>query len=496
MPAKRIHHWSRSRRSRTAHKCCNFIAMGLARHERAYAAVAAENLAKDCTDWSRVAPYRANRLAVKCEYGCDNLRGRIPTRRPKQPMSAIFDNPTRVLAASLAALLCLSLLTGCPAYEDKYTGTYREVNPGDRDGKQALQIDFFRFGENASAVVRFYDIQGAQGDPFDDENEVACAWTSAEEFTPDAQWDFRLYLEDSSKLPRSRLFGNVDDGGDGLDVSLFDETDDNPSTVYKDIRQLELERVDREANPNCDTIKDYFVEFSFPRDPETGDFQSMPERANYEIENPVFVVSWLGVEQTESGGQTFLAPVSEHEPAFRLDTSTSNSFDPDTHTLRNEFTVGIPAPDLRMNNGDTAMSLGQFSVVDDSESIESIDLENWVFDWNPSFEKMVASSLQPAFRPDCPDDTNRFGRALLFVEDSIWDLGENVLTYLIDGEEQIERNSERHFFVVDVCAEDDQVLKILINEPFFTGQVPLKVTDQFLNTDQVPLPRVNPYNFN
>ena len=41
-----------------------------------------------------------------------------------------------------------------------------------------------------------------------------------------------------------------------------------------------------------------------------------------------------------------------------------------------------------------------------------------------------------------------------------------MLEQLIDGEEKIERNSERHFFVVDVCAEDDQVLKLLINERF------------------------------
>ncbi|MGM0559321.1 MAG: hypothetical protein ACQEVA_23255 [Myxococcota bacterium] len=411
-------------------------------------------------------------------------------------MNRALQHSTRLLAGFLLAVMCLSGLTGCPSYEDKYTGTYREVNPGARDGRQAIQVDFFRFGENASAVVRFYDPQGTPGGQFDDDNETTCAWTSAEEFTPDEDWDFQLYLEDSSQLPRSRLLGRVEDGGKKLNVTMFENSSSAKSEIYKDIDGLELERVDRRADPRCDTIKDYFVEFSFPRDPETGGFQSMPERANYEIENPVFVVSWLGVEPTSESGQTLLAPVSEHAPAFRLDTAASNNYDPDTHTLRNEFTIGVPAPELRMDNGTTAMSLGHFSVVDDDASIDEVDLANWVFNWDPETDKLVASSLQPAFRPECPADTNRFGRALLFIEGSIWELGENVLAFLIDGEEQIERNSERHFFVVDVCAEDDQVLKILINEPFFTGQVPLKVTDQFLDDDQVPLPRVNPYNFN
>jgi hypothetical protein len=405
-------------------------------------------------------------------------------------------NLRRLTAGLLLVAACVAGLAGCPSYEDKYTGTYREVNPGARDSRQAIQVDFFRFGENASAVVRFYDPQGVQEDPFDDDNETTCAWTSAEEFTPDEDWDVRLYLEDSSKLPRSRLLGRLEDGGKRLDITIFADGANAQSEVYKSIEELELERVDRQADPTCDTIKDYFVEFSFPRDPETGDYQAMPERANYDIENPVFVVSWLGVEPTDDSGQTLLAPVSEHAPAFRLDTSASNNFDTDSHTLRNEFTIGVPAPELRMDNGNTAMSLGHFSVVDDDAAIGEIDAANWVFNWNPETDKLVASSLQPAFRPECPEDTNRFGRALLFVEDSIWDLGENVLNFLIDGEEQIERNSERNFFVVDVCAEDDQVRKILINEPFFTGQVPMKVTDQFLDDDQVPLPRVNPYNFN
>lgn len=400
----------------------------------------------------------------------------------------------RLWLGVLLVVVGATQLTGCPSYEDKYTGTYREVNPSARDGQEAVQVDFFRFGDNASAVVRFYNPQGAQGDLFDEENESTCAWTSAEEFSSDGDWNFRLYLEDASKLPRSRLLGRVEDGGKRLNITMYEERGSDEDSVYQSIRDLELERVGREANPTCDTIKDYFVEFSFPRDPQSGDFQSMPERAGYDIENPVFVVSWLGVEPSQNGN--LYASVSQHAPAFRLDTQASNNFDPATHTLRNEFTVAIPAPDLRMNNGETTMSLGHFSVVDDSTPIDEIDLDNWVFTWSPESEKMVAASLQPAFRPECPTDTNRFGRALLFVEDSIWDLGENVLTYLIDGEEAIERNSERHFFVVDVCAEDDQVLKILINEPFFTDQVPLKVTDQFVNSDQVPLPRVNPYNFN
>lgn len=414
----------------------------------------------------------------------DRLNKMWRPSRPPRPC-------TFLLLVALAAILA-----GCPSYEDKYTGTYREVNPSARPGEQAIQVDFFRFGENASAVVRFYRPNNLDSDnPFTDQNETVCAWTSAEEFQLDDEWNFRLFLDDSSKLPRSRVFGRVQDGGEDMTVSMYEDKGDE-SAIYRGIEELKLERVEREANPRCDAIKDYFVEFSFPRDPQTGEFQSMPERASEDIENPVFVVSWLGVEPRSVGGRTLYASVSEHAPAFRLDTESSNNFDPDTHSLRNEFTVPISAPGLQMRSGDTALALGHFSVVDDSVPVEDIDLDEWVFSWNVDSEKMVASSLQPAFRPGCPDDTNRFGRALLFVKDSIWDVSSSVLEQLIDGEEKIERNSERHFFVVDVCAEDDQVLKLLINERFFTGQVALKVTDQFLGSDTVPLPRLNPYKIN
>ena len=308
--------------------------------------------------------------AVKWISGCGNVPERTTKTEMDTPMARRSHNLIRLLGGLVALAILATLASGCPAYEDKYTGTYREVNPGGRDGQQAIQVDFFRFGENASAVVRFYDPRGAQGDPFDEENETTCAWTSAEEFTPDDEWNFRLYLEDSSRLPRSRILGRVDDGGKKLDISMFESNGTTSLTVYKGIRRARARARRAAGQSACDASKITSSSSHFPRDPQTGEFQAMPERANYEIENPVFVVSWLGVEPTSRWADApYTHPSASTRRRFdsippRRTTSTP------TPTHCETSSPSRPAPGLQMRNGDTALALGHFSVVDDSSAIE------------------------------------------------------------------------------------------------------------------------------
>jgi hypothetical protein len=384
---------------------------------------------------------------------------------------------------------------GCPTYEDTYSGTFREVLDDSSRNGEALEVDFFRFGDNASAVVRLYKRDPITGDPFGEEQ--FCAWTSAETFEEEDS-EFRLYINKSStQLPRSQLFGTLVDETE-IDVTLIDE---RTGEAYNGIDSLQLERISDEPNADCQVIEDFAVNVEFPRDPATGDTQTMPESSGHEITNPVFTISWVGVQPAQ--GSTVFAPVNRHTPSMLLDDGFGANFDPGSHALMNDRTVLIPPPPdvVRMSSGTTTMAMGHFVVVDDSQEDrpEADQLIDWQFSWNTDSEKLVASSLQRATRPECNPGTDHWGSTLLFVEDHITDLSLDLQNDIIGLNQCVEDDGcDGHFFVVDICAEGSRVHDIkLQRSPRTTGrtipEVPLFVTDEYLSADSIPLPRLNPY---
>jgi hypothetical protein len=384
--------------------------------------------------------------------------------------------------------------TGCPTYEDTYSGTFREVIDTSNRNSDALEVDFFRFGDNAAAIVRLYKRDPITGDAFGEQQ--FCAWTSAELFEEEDN-KFRLYINKSStQLPRSQLFGTVVDDGD-LDITLVDERTGEP---HDGIDSLELERVDDEPDGDCQVIEDFAVNVEFPRDPTSGDTQTMPASASYTIKNPVFAVSWVGVQPAQ--GSTIFAPVNRHTPAMLLDDGFGSNFDPGSHALKNDRTVLIPPPPdiVRMASGATTMALGHFVVVDDSEEErpESDEFKDWQFSWNTDAEKLVASSLQRATRPECEVGTDHWGSALLFVEDHLTDLAVDIRSDISGLNQCIETDGcNDHFFVVDVCAEGAEIHDINLKDAAgSTGSIPnvsMFVTDEYLGASSIPLPRINPY---
>ncbi|QDG51030.1 hypothetical protein FIV42_09885 [Persicimonas caeni] len=411
-------------------------------------------------------------------------------------------NPTRpTIARPLWALLLVALglvSTGCPTYEDTYSGSFREVVEASGRTSDAIAVDFFRFGDNAAAIVRIYKRDPITGDPFGEQE--FCTWTTAEPFDED-QRKFRLYINKSStQLPRSQLFGTITADGE-MEITLFDERTGEP---YDGVEGLALEQIADEPDTDCELVEDFVVQVDFPRDPQTGGLQAMPPEANYAIENPVLAVSWVGVQPVRNN--TSFAPVTRHTPTVLLDDQFGSNYDPGRHALKNDRTLLIPPPPdtVRMPSGTTTMALGHFVVVDDSlDDRPDLDgtpnqSETWQFSWDTDAEKLVATTLQRATRPSCSSGTNHWGRALLFVEDDIANLS-TLMKGDIDGYEQCEPagTCERHFFIVDICAEDDEVRDIqlgLVGES--TGSiptVPLFVTDEYLSADTIPLPRVNPY---
>lgn len=403
------------------------------------------------------------------------------------------------LLLSLLGLVAALFVTGCPTYEDTYSGTFREVVDDSNRNSDAIEVDFFRFGDNAAAVVRLYKRDPITGDPFGEQE--FCTWTTAEQFD-DEEEKFRLYINKSStQLPRSQLFGSIT-ADDQMNVTLFDERTGEP---FDGIDTLALERADDEPDTDCEVLEDFVVQVDFPRDPSSGGVQAMPPEANYEIKNPVLAVSWVGVQPVRSNTQ--FTPVTRHAPTVLLDDGFGSNYDPGRHALKNDRTILIPPPPdtVRMPSGTTTMALGHFVVVDDSED-DRPDLEQdpsqnetWQFSWDTDNEKLVATTLQRATRPTCDSGTDHWGRALLFVEDDIANLSSTMKGDIL-GHEQCEPagTCERNFFIVDVCADDDEVLDIELGD--VTGNtngsiptVPLFVTDEYLSSDSIPLPRVNPY---
>ncbi len=337
------------------------------------------------------------------------------------------EHPPHIWAprAALSRLVLLTIVvaatmsTGCPTYEDTYSGTFRETPETSGRNSDAVEVDFFRFGDNASAIVRFYKRDPITGDPFGEQK--FCAWTDARTFDAGKN-KFRLYInKSSSRLPRSQLFGSVVDN-DTLDITLYEEQTRQP---FDGIKNLRLTRYRDQPSTKCEVIDDFWVQAEFPRDPDTGDMQQMPASTGYQIHNPVFAVSWLGVQRAQ--GSNTVAPINRHVPAFRLDDGLDSNYDPQHHALINDRAVSIaPPPDIvRMDSGTTTMALGHFVVVDDSESDrpDNASPGDWQFSWDTSTEKVVASSLQRATRPSCDDGTTHWGPALFFVQDSLLDSG-------------------------------------------------------------------------
>jgi hypothetical protein len=391
----------------------------------------------------------------------------------------------KALALVVLVMWCGMLTSGCPTYEDSYSGTYREVVDGEL-GRDAFEIDFFRFGDNSAAIVRVYKPDPITGDPFGESRY--CVWTSAEPFDEDDK-QFRLFItKDSSQLPRSQLFGNVVDD-ETMDISLFEERTGQP---YEGLDEQTFERHRDTPKTNCEVIEDLLVQIDFPRDPDTGALQRIGPEAGYDIESPVLAVSWVGFQQASDG---VFAPLERHAPAVILD---AGNFDRNRQALKNDRPLLIPPPPeiVRMPSGNTTMALGHFVVIDDSpQDRPTGDPDDWEFDWETDDERLIATTLQRATRPACDSGTDRWGRALLFVEGGLDELSLQMQSQ-IDGIANCRGDDtcDEHFYMVDVCAEGDQVRTIVLDTAGrAVPRVAMLVTEEYLHADWVPLPRVNPF---
>ena len=388
--------------------------------------------------------------------------------------------PSHIPPMLVALLAGVVLLVGCPTYEDGLTGKYQQIEI-DELKDEAIALDFYRFGDDARAVLRRYNIASAQAreNPFDPNNEVSCQWTRVDKFD-DRQRTFALTIPATARQPRVDLSGSFDEMG-RMDLMVLEENQDEPS-------QLVLESDGSSPDPNCVNIGDFFLRAIFENSSD-----NTFDREVYELRHPVFALHWVGVEPVFRDGATIFLATNRTEPAFRL--APGAQFDTTNNGLRNSLSVSIPPPSERMlmNSGSTRFALAHFVVIDDAEGEGG-------FTWTVSEEPMVATALEQG-RPDnvpealAEEEIEGWGKALLFVEGRLNELSTN-LKFRLDGLEEAEQ--DRHFYIVDVFFYNQEVESVRLpprpeaDRPV-QRRVSLQMTEQYLEAGEVSLPRLYDY---
>ncbi len=385
------------------------------------------------------------------------------------------------VAARIALLAAVILAaTGCPTFEDGLTGQYQEIEIGELQD-EALAVDFFRFGSEARAVLRRYDIasESARENPFHPDNEISCQWTRVDTFD-EANRRFALTIPASARQGQIDLHGALNGAG-SLELEVFEEGAEEP-------REARLEVNSAAPNPNCVTIDDFFLRAIFD------DTSNTLNPEVYELRHPVFALLWVGVEPVTIGGGTVFVATNRPEPAFRLQPGLH--FNRATNNLSSNLAVSIPPPTDRilMESGSTRFALAHFVVIDDSDDDER-------FTWEVADEPIIATALERDRPEDVPPavenrEIDGWGKALLFVEGRLDELDQSLL-FTLDGVEAAEQ--DRHFYIVDVFFYNEGIISVRLpprpepNRPV-QRRVPLQVTEQYLQAGEVSLPRL--YDFN
>lgn len=324
-------------------------------------------------------------------------------------------------------------------------------------------MELFRFGDNVQALVRYYK---RNADPF--KSEARCVWSNAGPFE-DTERSFEIPLID----PRERLTirGTMRDD-DEVEFSFSDANAESaaPSSPFL--------RVSDEPDDTCDTVPDALMTANFDFDGNA--FSS----GFFSFDNPVFVVMWLGVEPIQTDAFTTFAKTQKKGPWTRLG---NNHVTEDKLGLRGVLHFFLPPPDslVLTTSGDTRYSIGHFVVVEDAED------ETGDFDLDLDDEPVAASAIRSGTIPNVsPEDSNNFGKAILFVEDDLMDL-DSALLDRMTGIENVS-NTAQHFFVVDIFGRNGDVKEVRFSDSPGV-EINVLVTDAYLASQQIQLPRLIPF---
>lgn len=382
-------------------------------------------------------------------------------------------------------LLCLCLwsvlvLVGCPGFEDSYSGTYQEVVE-DSERSELVAVDFFRFGGDARALIRYYKrTPSSSADTvFTERNQTRCVWAKADRFD-EVGLRFQLPILPSAQQGRAVVNGRVDRDG-GMQIRI--EEEGRP----EEARDIKLVQVREKPDPTCDMIDDFFVRAVFDELPSN----TLPAE-RHRLSHPVLAIMWVGVEPVRRDDVVIYVAFNRPEPAVRLD--EGRNFSGPGNGLLGSLPLLISAPDERMlvRSGETRYALAHFVVIDDRA-------REGRFTWEISEEPIVGTALQSGRLEGIPDgiQSNGWGKAVLFVEGKLSQLDQQ-LQMRLDGIEESDDNA--HFYIVEVFYYNDEVMLVRLPErPQPNKPVPrsvsVQLTEEHLDRREVLLPRLFPYSY-
>jgi len=391
------------------------------------------------------------------------------------------------------AVGCLVVVCGCPTYEDTYSGTFRQANVDPVTTSRAIELDLFRYGDNVSAILRFHEPDVGDRNAF--ARESFCTWTEGASFNKEDR-TFQLPIERGSRIPESRLSGELL-SDDRLEVSVEAEADGAPV-----VERRELERVGGDPDPDCDSVGTLFIRPLFTLQNDDNTMPQQPEN-DYDIENPVFSVQWVGVTRASDG--EFLVNTTVQGPTRRLGDRQFVDGGPgenEPDQFKDSLSLQVPAPpeNIWIESGETSYAIGHPVVIDDSEEGDS-------FSWDLETEPIVASALQFGIPVDAQEENwpggaepNYSGKALFFVRGSIDELGEGFRNGFFDDPSVVAegRVPESHFYVVEIlyyqnAAAIRQIsLPKSVQEHEQNRDIPMQTTTRYLGDDAPALPRTPP----
>ena len=402
----------------------------------------------------------------------------------------------RRMPLSLLYVLLMVLGTthvSCRGTNETLSGRYVEIRQG--VSEELLVLDLFRYGNYLKGVLRLYRVPQSSSarELFDD--QITCSWSSVTDAPVEEDGSFVL------TIPSWREQGPLDIEGVFGDESAIDATvilredDDDEEREVRAFEFLSNRPVD-----SCEEIDPFLIQPDFEIRGEENVFSSRDDTRR--IENPVFAVLWLGVQGRITNSIKVWIAKNIVGSNFYLG---SRHIGAQGRGLEGSLRLSVFPPEDRAmtQSGATRFAFGHFVVIDDRcAQPPCTQGAQDRFTWNISSEPIIATSVEAGVIVDetRPEITG-VGKALFWVEGRLSELDKSLRDTIIhiDLYTQDPSLDAAHFFIVDFLFDDNgNVVELIL--PSRTASltrstyrvIPIRVTEEYIDSDEILLPRVVP----
>lgn len=393
-------------------------------------------------------------------------------------------------------VVCVTMpLWSCRGYTDEYSGTYVEAR-GEGINEEILVIDLFRFGDFLDAVVRTY--RAPQSSTTEEllTDQISCNWASVTA-APGDDGTFTLEVPQGPDREVLVIEGQLTEGGETLEIDMSGGGSPDVADL-EEAQSKTLKLFSESPNNDCEEIRPFLIQpdFDFAQSTNGNRFPSQVMRT---ITHPVFAVLWLGVRARRvDSSVTIWVAKNTVNPSYYLDERYVQS---DRRGLRNSFSLSVERPEERAltESGATRYAFGHFVVIDDDCGDDGCDAEERRrFTWNIPNEPIVAAAVENGVEVSGEPDIVGVGKALLFVEGRLSELG-NIKALITNLDPYLESRDSSHFYIVDFLFDDNGNVVEMILPPdvnVLSGpryrDIPVRVSSEYLDADEIRLPRLVP----